>query len=95
VAKTKQTTERVKAVLRQYPNGEVIALFPELKATVDGALCMCYAHQGQHGAADYRHVIATTAPARDEKAVKALLRELEGAPYHYVLDLRARYTRKG
>jgi hypothetical protein len=53
-------TDRV--VLRRWrKGGDVIALFPELPATVDG-LVTSYQHLGQHGAADYHHVISQTAP---------------------------------
>jgi len=46
-------------VLRQYPDGEVIALMPDDVDPRDGTVT-CYLHVGQHGAADYSHVIAAT-----------------------------------
>lgn len=48
----------VSVVFRRTEYG-VIALFPFIPATITGAQdeCMSYAHTGQHGAAEYGHVI--------------------------------------
>ena len=43
-------------------SGDVIALFPELPADVQGRYCNSYMHTGQHGGADYHSVIQHTAP---------------------------------
>jgi hypothetical protein len=69
----------------------VIALFPALP---DGRRGMCdsFEHVGQHGAADLRGVIARTKPARPAEYAD-LKRELESAPYGYVLDVRQRTPR--
>lgn len=65
----------------------VIALFPELDA--GRGLCLSFEHLGQHGGADYSLVIAQTRPAT-EAEYAPLRRELEGAPYHYRLQVRRR-----
>lgn len=48
----------------------IIALFPELPATVGGYDCSSYEHVGQHGAADYHLVIQNTRPATVEEAAE-------------------------
>lgn len=70
--------------------GEVTALFPE--CDYGQGLCYCYAHVGQHSSADYTHCIRASRPATPEEYAP-LQRELEGAPYHYRLIVRERYTR--
>lgn len=42
----------VKVIFRKWPNGDIIALFPELPFDNMGYLCECYEHVGQHGCAD-------------------------------------------
>jgi hypothetical protein len=69
--------------------GDVIALFPEIEE--HNGLCSSYMHIGQHGAADYRGVIAATRPARWEEAQR-LRNELEAEPYNYNLKVRKRWT---
>ena len=49
-------------IFRKYRDGETIALFPAMPGGEYG-LCQSYLHFGQHGAADYGHVIRTTKPA--------------------------------
>jgi hypothetical protein len=66
----------------------IIALFPGIRDTNRGT-CSSFEHTGQHGAADYAGVIARTLPARPADYA-ALKRELESAPYSYVLDVRQR-----
>jgi len=41
--------EKTKVIFRKFPNGEVIALFPELPGTNDITTCLNYMHNGQHG----------------------------------------------
>lgn len=53
-------------VFRKYRDGEIIALFPTLPGGRPGE-CMSYVHLGQHGAADYGHVIRSTFPARPDE----------------------------
>jgi hypothetical protein len=66
-------------VFRVWPNGDVIALFPDEPADNEGH-CMSYEHFGQHGAADYRHVSSQTRPATTEEAAE-LKAELENIGY--------------
>lgn len=78
-------------IFRKYHDGEILALFPELPA--DRKHCTCYAHVGQHSAADYQGCIRSSRPATPDE-YKALARELESAPYTYRLKIRTRYARR-
>ena len=40
-----------KTVFRTFPNGNVIAIFPEIPATSEGHFCQSYMQVGRHGAA--------------------------------------------
>lgn len=42
-------TEKTKVIFRKFPDGEVIALFPELPGTNSVSDCLNYMHVGQHG----------------------------------------------
>jgi len=53
----------VSVVFRKWPNGDIIALFPEIPADMEGLCCQSYEHVGQSGAAQYDHVISKTRPA--------------------------------
>jgi len=79
-------------IFRKWKDGDVIALFPAELGTYDRHTCSSYEHVGQHGAADPRHVIASTKPAT---AVEywALKSELESAPYGYRLKAYRRMQR--
>lgn len=74
-------------VFRVHKDGDVVALFPNVEYR--WPLCACYAHIGQHSGADYEHVIAQTKPATPEQYA-ALQRELESAPFEYVLNVCTR-----
>ena len=79
-------------VFRRWPDGDVLALFPHVREARPGT-CSSYAHVGQHGAADYVHVIRATRPAPTSDAdVAALKRELEAPPYGYRLRVVTRAT---
>lgn len=67
----------------------VIALFPN-EREVSGCV-MSYEHVGQHGAADYAHVINATRPANADES-SALRQELQGIGYNLVV-YRRRPTR--
>lgn len=80
----------VRVIFRMF-EGDVIALFPDLPADNHSTLVTCYAHIGQHGAANIRHVINhSRLCTADER--RALLTELTSAPYHYKLVERQRYV---
>jgi len=42
---------KTKVIFRIFPDGEVIALFPEIPADQQAGHCLSYMHTGQHGAA--------------------------------------------
>ena len=60
-------------------DGDVIALFPDVKADFEGNI-MSYEHIGQHGAADYNHVVSKTRLAT-KKEFRPLLKELDDIGY--------------
>ena len=66
-------------VFRMFPDGDIIALFPTIPADLNGH-CLSYQHVGQHGAADYGHVIANSRPARPAECAD-LVGELIGIGY--------------
>ena len=75
--KTLETTMPNDVVLfrRWKDTGDVIALFPEIPADIDGLYCLSYEHVGQHGAADYYGVVRHTLPVMS-KECDGLAREL-------------------
>jgi len=91
---SKQEQPADDVVLRRWrKGGAVIALFPELPATMDG-LVTSYQHVGQHGAADYRHVMSRTVPVPVGEADQErndLLDEFRSIGY----NPRVRRRRKG
>jgi hypothetical protein len=76
---------------------DVLALFPYLPE--GRGTCVSYQHVGQHGAADYAHVVRETRPvAAGDPEAAALLDELRARGYWPVLARRrspARLTRAG
>ena len=81
-----------KVIFRRWPDsqgGEVIALFPEVAATVSGHDCESYMHIGQHGAAS-PWITGSTRPATPEEYAP-LKCELESIGY--VLRIVKRFTR--
>jgi len=60
-------------------NGETIALWPDTVAGMQGN-CMSYLHVGQHGAANYKHVMKNSIPAKAEN-IKVLRKELLARGY--------------
>lgn len=77
-----------KVVFRKYPNGDILALFPEIPH--NHLLCSSYQHLGQHGPAHYSLCIRSTKPASPQE-YQSLKEELEAAPYHYSLKVIKRY----
>lgn len=87
------------AVVRMYPAkrrqaGSLILLFPSEAVNTDHFMCQAYQAVGQHGAADYGHVILKTEPAPADIAAIALATycEMCDLPQDYYV-LRARATR--
>ena len=70
-----------KTIFRVYPGGEVIALFPQISASLNGGLCASYMHIGQHDGANPEFVISRTRLATPEE-YESLLRELEQIGYN-------------
>ena len=70
----------VPVIFRCWPNGDVLALFPTWPHDYAGTLCTSYAHVGQHGAADYEHVLSRTRPASPDQYA-SLLQELRVIGY--------------
>jgi len=72
-------TEPDIVVFRRWKDtGDVIALFPELPADLGGDCCDSYEHCGQHGGADFYHIIRQTTPCSldDAAALAAELRTI-------------------
>lgn len=69
-----------KVIFRKFNGNEVIALFPQEPATLDGHLCVSYMHVGQHSAAS-PSIVRDTKPASIEEYRK-LLWELEQIGYN-------------
>lgn len=86
--KDKETT---KTVFRIWPDGEVIALFPQIPADIHGYMCSSYMHVGQHGGADTGICSGTTRLAKP-KEYWPLLRELKRLGYRPVIAKKC--TRK-
>ena len=74
----REKREPVKVVFRKHPDGDIVALFPELSE--DGSSCVSYEHVGQHGSADYAYCISRTKPAKPEE-YSDLLAELKTLGY--------------
>ena len=84
-------TEETKVVYREYPDGEIIALFPEIDWHY--GRCSSFLHVGQHGEADYALVIRKTRRPRDPAAVATLADELT-RQHGYRLRPVLRHTRR-
>ncbi len=80
-------------IFRMDRDGIPIALFPEVEADNRGN-SLLYEHMGQHGAADYKSMIAHSRPAKPSE-YRDLLREIKGI-YGETdkLVVRKRYTRR-
>jgi hypothetical protein len=76
---------------RKFSNGEIIAVMPHEVCDYKGNV-NSYMHIGQHGAADYNHIISTTklATPRD---YATLLNELEGIGYNVRVIAKRTYKK--
>ncbi len=82
---------KTKVIFRHF-QGEVVALFPEVAATVGMPWhCQSYAHIGQHSGADAAGVIRHSRPAKPSE-YKPLAAELRKIGYR--LKIVKRCTRK-
>lgn len=85
--KNNKRQDVTKVVFRKFKDGEIIALFPDLKE--HGGDVMSYMHIGQHGAASPL-IINDTKPATPQE-FSPLFMELEAIGYR--LAVRQRMTR--
>jgi hypothetical protein len=82
---------KTKVIFRKFKNGDIIALFPEEVGVLHSYCCTCYEHVGQHGSADYTHIVHMTKLAVPEEYAN-LKNELESTPYFYDLDVKHKCT---
>jgi len=76
-----------RVILRRWrTDGQIIALFPDM---VEGFYVNSYMHVGQHGEADYNHVVTQTTLVRPgDRDGEALLDELRQIGYDPIQKLR-------
>lgn len=87
-------TEKTKVIFRKFPDGEVIALFPELPGTNDVSECLNYTHNGQHGSG--KATLDGTKPIKFEdiegqNSINFLCRELRSIGYDLTVVSRFSY----
>lgn len=68
--------ELLKVVFRKFNNGEIIALFPDIKFGCPYYQIMSYMHIGQHGEVDHHAILEQTKLATEEE-YQALLNEIK------------------
>ena len=66
----------LKVVFRKFNDGEVIALFPDIKFGCPYYQIMSYMHIGQHGEVDHHAILEQTKLATEEE-YQALLNEIK------------------
>ena len=81
---------RTRVIFRKYPNGEIIALFPDMEESY--STIGSYLHVGQHGDADYSWVTQNTKLATPLEYAD-LERELTGMGYRLKITKRRRYKK--
>ena len=81
-------TDTTRTMFRKFPDEDIVALFPDILAS-HGGLILDYMHIGQHGQADYEHVMSITVPALPDE-FKPLLDELTNlVGYHcFIINKR-------
>ena len=77
-------------IFREF-KGEILALFPHDIWNYEGDVT-CYAHLGQHGSADYKHVISNSKPINNPQSLD-LYSELESIGYNLKPVKRQNYSR--
>jgi len=88
-------TEKTKVIFRKFPDGEVIALFPELPGDNSVLNCLNYMHNGQHGSG--KATLEGTKPIKfaDNMTafyrMEALKRELTAIGYNLTIVSRFSY----
>lgn len=81
-------TEKTKVIFRKFPDGEVIALFPELPGDNSILNCLNYMHNGQHGSS--KSTCEGTKPAKILEYME-LRRELRDIGYNLTVVSRFSY----
>jgi hypothetical protein len=84
-----QDTEKTVVVFRECKTGEIIALFPMIE--YPNGTCLSYMHFGQHGEADYTHVVRSTTHVRSNETWKKCLElkeELELLGYNLRVQMQ-------
>ena len=79
-----------KVIFRKWPDGDIIALFPQIAGNVSGYLCESYMHNGQYGAANPVCIVRATKPAKPTECIK-LKKELRQIDYNPVVVKRFTY----
>ena len=72
----------LKVVFRKFNDGEIIALFPQIKFGCPHYEIMSYMHIGQHSEVDHHAVVEQTTLATEEE-YQALLNEIKNIYYDY------------
>jgi len=80
-----KTKMKTRVIFRKWPDGDIIALFPDIPDS--NHYCLSYMHVGQHGGADYSAVLAMTTPAKEYEYME-LAEELTSIGYD--LEIRKR-----
>jgi len=79
-------------VFRKFKDGEVIALFPYNVETYNGDI-VSFMHVGQHGCADYNHVVNKTKLIINPEEYKELKNELENIGYNLKVIRKRNYDK--
>jgi len=82
-------SETTRVLFRKSRDGQITAVFPDVRESPRAQLFACYAHVGQHGTCDEAWVREDTRPAKPAE-YDNLKRELEREPYGYELVVMAR-----
>ena len=74
--------ELLKVVFRKFNNGEIIALFPDIKFGCPYYQIMSYMHIGQHSEV-YHHAVVEQTTLATEEEYQALLNEIKSIYHDY------------
>ena len=72
----------LKVVFRKFNDGEIIALFPQIKFGCPHYEIMSYMHIGQHGEVDHHAILEQTKLATEEE-YQTLLNEIKNIYHDY------------
>jgi len=74
--------ELLKVVFRKFEDGEIIALFPDIKFSYPNYTIMSYMHIGQHEEVDH-HIITQQTKLATEEDYQSLLNEISNIYHEY------------